>query len=225
MTRYAVFAIPGADAEAAPEAIRLREAVESWFARVDVRQLTVDARRYGFHATLRSPIRLATGCTEAELRAAADAFAARRRPVVVPAPRPARLGGFRAMLPGGESHELDALAAAAVHEFERFRAPLDEAEVRRRRPDSLTSRQRELFEQWGYPYVLDEFRFHFTLTDAVPAERAPEIDAALDEHFVDVAGIDVPLTAIAISAERAPGAPFEILSVHPFARRAALETA
>jgi hypothetical protein len=223
--RYAVYAVPGADDAAAPEAIRLREAVEGWYATDAVRDLTVDARRYGFHATLKAPMRLADGRTEAELRAAVEAFAATRAPVVIPAPRPAALGGFRALLPDGDERALTSLAEAVVRELDGFRAPLDEAEQRRRRPEHLTPRERELLERWGYPYVLDEFRFHLTLTDRVPAARAAEIDAALAEHFASVAGIDVPLTALAISVEREPRAPFELLSLHPFTDRPALEPA
>lgn len=224
MRRYAVYAIPGASQGDPAEAIRLRAAVEDWYVRDEVQDLTESARRYGFHATLKAPARLAAGRTEAELREAADAFAAGRRPLVVPRPRLAAIGGFRALLPGGNHDDLMSLAAAAVQEFEDFRAPLDEAEVRRRNPERLSRRQRELLEGWGYPYVLDEFRFHFTLTDPVPSERASQVDAAMEEHFAGVAGVDVSLTAIAISVEPEPGARFEILSVHPFADRSALET-
>ncbi|UZN02878.1 DUF1045 domain-containing protein [Cellulomonas sp. S1-8] len=217
MRRYAVYAVPGAHDADAAEAHRLRAAVEAWYARDELQGLTTDARRYGFHATLRSPIRLADGRTEDELRAAADAFAAARPPVVIPGLRAAPIDGFRALLPAPDDGALDTLAAAVLAEFEDFRAPISDADVRRRRPERLTPRQRELFEQWGYPYVLDEFRFHLTLTDPVPAERAAEVDAALEEHFAGLTGIDVPLTAVVISVEPEPGAPFEVLSVHPFA--------
>lgn len=236
MTRYAVYALPGAlggatfperprsgpgfgpfEASDAPEALRLRDAAEAWYAREEFRDLTVDARRYGFHATLKAPFRLAEGRTEAELRSAADAFAASRRPVTIADPRPATLGHFRALVPHGDQAGVDALAADAVRAFDDFRAAPNEGEIRRRRPERLSPRQRELFEQWGYPFVFDEFRFHLTLTDPVPDERADEVDAALASHFADVAGVDVPLLSVALFVEHNPGAPFEILSVHPFA--------
>ena len=225
MRRYAVYAVPGADDGDAAEAVKLRAAVEDWYGRDVVQGLTVDARRYGFHATLKAPMRLAAGRSEAELLAAAAAFAAAREIVMIRSPRPTAIGGFRALVPGGELDGLEALAAAALKEFEPFRAPLDEATVRRRHPERLSPHQRELFERWGYPYVLDEILFHFTLTDPVPVERAAEVDAAIEQHFAGVVGVDVPLTGIVISVEPEPGAPFEILSVHPFADRPALETA
>ncbi len=225
MSRYAVYAVPGADEADPSAAVRLRQAAHAWYAREDVRDLTVNARRYGFHATLKAPFRLAEGRTEAELRQAADEFAASRRPVAIPGPQVAAIDGFRALLPDGEASDLDSLAADAVRRFEEFRAPLGVAEIRRRHPEQLNQRQRNLLERWGYPYVLEEFRFHLTLTDNIPTERAPEIDAALGEHFADVAGIDVPVTAIVISIEQEPGAAFRLLSVHPFTCRPSLETA
>lgn len=222
MTRYAVYALPGAlGAGDAPEAVRLRHAVEAWYAREEFRDLTVDARRYGFHATLKAPFRLAAGRTEAELRAAADAFAAARGPVTIADPRATTLGSFRALVPHGDRGGLDALAADAVRDFDGFRAAPDEAEIRRRRPERLSPRQRELFERWGYPFVFDEFRFHLTLTDPVPAERTAEVDAALETHLAGVTGVDVPLLSVALFVEPEPGAPFRIHSVHPF--RAAQE--
>ncbi|MGV2983263.1 DUF1045 domain-containing protein [Microbacterium sp. AGC85] len=225
MTRYAVYAVPGAHDADADAARRLRDAAEAWLAREDVRDLTSDARRYGFHATLKAPMRLADGRTEAELRAAADAFAAEHRPLSIRAPRVTVIDAFRALVPApGQQSALADLAAESVQVFDEFRAPLSPEDVRRRRPERLTPRQRDLFERWGYPYVLDEFRFHLTLTDAVPVERSAGVDAALDEHFAPVTGVDVPLTAIAICVEPAPGAAFELLSVHPFALRTPQET-
>ena len=42
----------------------------------DWRDLTKEPRKYGFHATLKAPLSLAPGKTEAELLAACEAFAA-----------------------------------------------------------------------------------------------------------------------------------------------------
>lgn len=216
MTRYAVYALPGALGEGDdPAAVALRRAVEAWYAREGFRDLTVDARRYGFHATLKAPFRLTEGRTEAELREAADAFAASRASIILPGLQVQHLGGFRALLPHGEETGIRALADDAVRAFDVFRAAPDAADIRRRRPQRLPPRQRELFERWGYPYVLDEFRFHLTLTDGIPSERANEIDAALAAHFAD-APQDVILRSIALFVEPEPGAAFELLSVHPF---------
>ncbi len=44
-------------------------------------------------------------------------------------------------------------------------------ELQRRRAANLTPRQEFLLMHWGYPYVLDEFRFHMTLTRRLPDEK------------------------------------------------------
>ena len=43
--------------------------------------LTQSANRYGFHATLKAPMTLTEGATEADLRAELTAFAAQHQPV------------------------------------------------------------------------------------------------------------------------------------------------
>lgn len=48
-----------------------------------------------------------------------------------------------------------------------FRAPLTEAELARRRRSKLSARQEAHLTRYGYPYVLDQFRFHLTLTGAI----------------------------------------------------------
>ena len=225
MRRYAIYAVPGVGENDAPEARRLKALVDTWYARDDLQDLTIAARRYGFHATLVAPFHLAARHTEAELLAAVEAFAAGRAPVMIPGPRPAAMGSFRVLFPSGDQDGLNALAESIVREFDGFRAPLSKADAHRRRTPHLTSRQRELLDRWGYPYVLDEFHFHLTLTDSVPADRAAHVDAAAAQHFADVAGVDVPLSGITISVEPEPGAAFEILAVRPLAHKFVLETA
>ncbi|MGO1507905.1 DUF1045 domain-containing protein [Microbacterium sp.] len=215
MTRYAVYALPGALGDGDdPAAVRLRDLVEAWYARASFGHLTADARRYGFHGTLKAPFRLAAGRSEADLRVAADVFAAAHPPVLLPRLSVAELGRFRALLPDGDQTGIQALADDAVRSFDEFRAAPDADDLQRRRPEELPSRQRELFEQWGYPFVFDEFRFHLTLTDPIPPAQQSAVDAALAVHFAE-APQDVQLHSIALFVEPSRGAPFRVLSVHP----------
>lgn len=231
--RFAIYVAPGAgSADAA--ALALRETAQRWlgrsaagepvapgvpagWTREGVDAMTVDARRYGFHATLKAPFRLAESRTPEELDAALARFAAGRAGTVIPRLRLARLGGFFALVPGTEAEaaELYALADEVVTTFDDFRAPLTEAEIARRRPASLTARQRELLKAWGYPYVLDEFRFHLTLTDRVAQEHQPAVERALSDWFAASLGATVPVDALALFTETEPGAPFALRAVHP----------
>jgi hypothetical protein len=131
--------------------------------------LTATPRKYGFHGTIKPPFRLATGTDAKGLAAEATAFCATRSPVTIPALEVRRLGGFVAIVPAEPSAALADLAAATVEVLDPFRAPPSEAELARRRKSPLTDRQEALLARWGYPYVMEEFRFHMTLTGSLPA--------------------------------------------------------
>lgn len=210
--RYAVYGVPGTGPGASAVAVALREAVSEWYAAHP--DITVDPRRYGFHATLKAPFRLAPETTPDELVERVATFAGSRPPVVIPAIRPRVLGTFRALVPTGDETEVNALAADVVRAFEPFRAPLTPDEIARRRPERLSARQRELLDRYGYPHVLDQFRFHMTLTDSL--DEAGAVDDEIAAHFADFDGVDVPLTSLSVFVEPEPGAPFAVHSVHPF---------
>lgn len=135
--------------------------------------LTAEPRRYGFHGTLKPPFRLAEGCDESMLILAVETFAATQRPLHLPPLQLAVLGSFLALRPSAPCPEIDMLAADCVREFDRFRAPAPEAELARRRAAGLSERQEANMLRWGYPYVMEDFRLHFTLTGRIadPARR------------------------------------------------------
>jgi putative phosphonate metabolism protein len=149
----------------------------------DWRQLTQDPRKYGFHGTLKAPMPLADGRTEPELVAACAEFAnvPRRIPVIHPVVQ--SISGFIAVIPAEPSADLQQLAADCVMAFDDFRAPLTSEERARRNPAKLTARQCEYLDNWGYPYVMDEFRFHMTLTGRLDATRREPILALLQDRF------------------------------------------
>lgn len=144
-----------------------------------VETITAIPRKYGFHGTVKPPFRLAPGTTADELHAATGALCARLGPIALPGLALHRIGGFLALTPEGDPTALTRLAAEVVERLDRFRAPPEADEIARRRPDRLTGRQRDLLARWGYPYVMDEFRFHLTLTGDLPEDQARATEAAL----------------------------------------------
>jgi hypothetical protein len=228
--RFAIYAAPGVRS-ADTVGVLLRQKAEQWlgrsvsgnpvppgapvgWTRAAIDAMTVSARRYGFHATLKPPFRLAEGRTAEELDDAVARFAAGSASTVIPALTLGRLGGFFALVAGAEAPGLHALADEVVRRFDDFRAPMTRAEFARHDRASLTPRQRELLKTWGYPYVLDEFGFHLTLTDRIPDEQRPEVERALSDWFAVSLGADVPVDALAVFTEAEPGAPFELHAVH-----------
>jgi Protein of unknown function (DUF1045) len=146
--------------------------------------LTAEARRYGFHGTLRAPFRLAEGVTRETVAATVSGLAARLPPVTCEGLVLKDLQGFLAMTPAGCEAALLDLGATIVEETNGLRAGLTAAEIARRRPETLSARQRDLLQHWGYPYVMDEFRFHLTLTDRLP-DPGPVMQI-LAQHFAPV---------------------------------------
>ncbi|MCX7646629.1 MAG: DUF1045 domain-containing protein [Rhodobacteraceae bacterium] len=153
---------------------------------VPAADLTAGPRRYGFHGTLRAPFRLAEGLSPGDARAVVAGLAARLPPVRCEGLRLELLDGFLALVPAGDVAELSDLARAVVEATEALRAPLTAAEIARRRPEGLSPRQRELLHRWGYPHVMEEFRFHLTLTDRLAPDQAAPVAAALEAHFAPV---------------------------------------
>lgn len=153
--------------------------------------LTRKARQYGLHATLKPPFFLKPGFSEADLTAAAERFAAAKRPIPLPGLCLTRMSSFfaLAMWPrteeeAEETENVRLLAREVVSFFDAFRAPPSDEELDRRRRKGLSPRQEKYLCRWGYPYVFDEFRFHVTLTDAVrDHDMVPLLERELGRHL------------------------------------------
>lgn len=165
--------------------------------------LTRTPRKYGFHGTLKPPFRLADGMYQAALGAAARAFCATRRPVVIPALTLRRLGGFVAITPEHPSEQLNDLACATVATLDPFRAAPSDAELSRRRKSGLSTRQDALLRTWGYPYVMEEFRFHMTLTGR--CDNPDTVRDALEAHFAPVLPAPFVIDSLCLMGEAQDG--------------------
>lgn len=175
--------------------------------------LTERPRGYGFHGTLKPPFRLAAESDAAAVQAAVADLAARLAPVTDGGLALRRLGSFLALVPerGGA---IAPLAARVVEALEPFRAPLSEAEVARRHPESLSPRQREMLARFGYPFVMDEFRFHLTLTGPLAPDEGAAVAAAAAAHFDAVLPRPFVLDALALLGDDGTGR-FRVISRHP----------
>lgn len=150
----------------------------------DVLLATTNPMRYGFHATIIAPFELAADTTEAQLRAAIAHFVSQRAPLRAML-EVDRIDDFLALVPSRPDPRLDAFAAACVETFDRFRAPLSDDDIARRSRD-LTARQRDLLLRWGYPHVLEEFRFHMSLTGPLPEDALRRLRPELEELYAPV---------------------------------------
>ena len=175
-------------------------------------ELTQDPRKYGFHATLKAPMPLASGSTEAELLAACSAFAEKPRAIPVITPVIDAISGFIAVVPSARSSDLERLAADCVIELDCFRPPLALEDRARRNPSNLTPRQSDFLDRWGYPYVMDEFRFHMTLTGRLDAARRAPVLTILRRRFSDLDITRLAIDRIALFRQDDTHSRFRIIS-------------
>ncbi len=184
-----------------------------WFARIDEAP-----RRYGFHATLKAPFRLAEGQSLQGLLAELERYCAGRRAWPMPPLKIALLGNFLALIPAQTDPEIDAVAAECVIRFDRFRAPLEDRDLARRHPERLNAEELRMLRRWGYPYVLDLFRFHLSLTGPLGdtnQRRAAELTV---EAGKALGALGSPaFDAICVFEEPQAGADFHLVQRVPFA--------
>lgn len=235
--RYAVYAAPGPDTALGRFGI-------SWLGRDPasgepvprptlpglpperIAALGVSPARYGFHGTLKPPFTLVRSQDGDALRAAVEALAATLTPVRFDGFAVRALARFVALLPDPQPPALAALAARCVADLDRFRAPPHAEELEKRRATELSDRQEAMLQRWGYPYVMEEFRFHLTLTDALDPQDRDAVTAALvDGLSADGADAEVlgpwTLDHLALFAEPHPGAPFRLIARLPLSARPA----
>ena len=171
--------------------------------------ITALPRRYGFHATLKAPFHLASGVAPDDLCERMASFCRGARAVRLPALAPAYVDGFVALVPDRSCPALQDLAARCVTELDALRAPVTPADRERRGLDPADRRANELFERYGYPYVLERFRFHMTLTGPVDAALAGQLVAQLARPVAQLNALEPPvLDRVCLFVEPRAGAAF-----------------
>lgn len=191
----------------------LAGAAAEWFMPDPVRdKWLAEPLRYGFHGTLKAPFRLADGMDFEALEQAVAILARAIAPLPDIQLRPEILGSFIALVPRAEDKPaLQGLCDIVVRYFDRFRAPLSEAEIAKRRKAELTPEQDALMLRWGYPYVFDEFRFHMTLTGPLPEEEREPLLSLARNHFALALAEPMPVDRLWLFVEPSPGAFFRPL--------------
>jgi hypothetical protein len=152
------------------------------------------------------PFRLGDSAQVATLRATVAELAAGLAPVVCAGLVLENLHGFVTLTPMGCEAALLELGAAVVEGTNALRAPMTAPEIARRRPESLSPRQRALLDQWGYPHVMEEFRFHLTLTDRLAKAEVAPVMAVLSAHFAPVLPRPFVIEDLCLFGEDAAGA-------------------
>lgn len=170
-------------------------------------EVTQDARRYGFHATLKPPFALKSGAKLSSLQSAVQKLASQHSAVATGPLQLKLVDGFLALVPEPPLGDVHALASDCVTMLDDFRLAPDEEELARRRAVGLSESQEAHLQRWGYPYVLEDFRFHLTLSRRLTSGEHPLVEALAHEHFKPVLGHALVIDSLVIATEPAPGLP------------------
>jgi hypothetical protein len=149
------------------------------------------------------------------LQRAVEAFAAGLPPVSGPRLRLARISRFWALTPCAPCPPLDRLANTCVRALDRFRAPPPAAELARRRAAGLTWRQEVLLQHWGYPYVMDEFRFHMTLTMQLDDDEGARVGHMLGPLVEPLCGAPLAVAAVSLVRQEDRKSSFRLVGRYP----------
>jgi hypothetical protein len=171
---------------------------------------------YGLHATLKAPFRLREDASVKALQAALDEFCDSGRPLHA---APLKFGRYQRhltlMLDGNEA-EIDRLAGDCVTRFDRVRAPLSEEDRRRREVGEMTPRQAAYLEEFGYPYILDDFCFHISLAGPLEEAEIDAVEAALAMRLAPLMAAQFQIGDLTLLGEPRDGGAFETISRHLF---------
>ncbi len=177
------------------------------------RRIVSGPRRYGFHATLVAPFVLAAGETRSSLEEATAALAGGIAAFRAPGLEPAFLGRDLVLVLCAPCAAMDELARRLVAGLDRFRRPLPDGARRR----GLNRRQEALLRRWGYPWVMEEFRFHMTLAGPLGGEERCAVAGLLEPRLAPLIAGDWRVDCVCLLGQETRGGPFTLLGRFPLA--------
>ena len=184
---------------------------------LDIAKITDVPQKYGLHGTIKPPFSLATGRTLRDLQSAMTALCSDLQPVVLDGLELTTLGRFLALCPRGDTSALNNIAAMTVEHLDSFRAPLTDGELARRRTGNLTHAQVENLQKWGYPHVMDAFRFHITLTGKLDKETLTKVKSTLQPLLIPLVPAPFMIDSFTLVGQRSDGM-FEEIQRYPLGR-------
>lgn len=190
----------------------------------DIEAVTAEPRLYGFHATLKPPMRLAEGRDWFELLEAATALADRMAPFALPQLAVSDVFGFLALRETAPCAPLQALADACVAQLDAFRASPSNDELARRRRSRLTPQQDAMLVRWGYPYVFESWFFHMTLTRRLNVAEKTVFLPAAERYFARATAVPRRVEDICLFVQDRADAPFVVAERLPLLGTPCLES-
>ncbi len=177
--------------------------------RDEIIQITQTPARYSFHGTIKPPFALRPGLTVDDLDIALQNFARSWSRFECGPLKLTEVGPFLALCPDDPDKQITTFAAECVKAFDEFREPETASGIERRRKGGLTPRQDALLLKWGYPYVMEELRFHLTLTEKLGPSVLAKIKEILGSYLGNLCEDRFTLQEVALFGDPGEGRPFQ----------------
>ena len=217
--RYAIYWTPAPETAIAQFGARWFGGVESFGLEAEfAARATRSPAHYGLHATLKAPFRLPSDTSLEALQRSLDDFCEKRRPPPGGRLILARHQRYLTLVCAGKTAEFDWLAAECVTHFDCFRAPLVDEDRKRREIDAMSGREAIFLEEFGYPYVLSDFRFHISLAGPLEDAELDEVENALSPRLALFMTEPFRIETLTLLGEPHDEGVFQTLSRHRFGR-------
>ena len=221
--RYAIYFAPQPDSEwwnagshwlgrCSNRQLALSQTCPALIAPEKFSQLTSAPRRYGWHATMKAPFALQADASFTQLQDALLMICSQFKSFRLPKLHVSRLDDFLALTPAGDVTDICKVERACVTQLHSLSAPLPPDELLRRRTAGLSLAKDSMLLRWGYPHVLEHFRFHLSLTGPLRDCSELQIQSILQcarDQFESLP--DCMFDSLAIFAEPERGADFVLL--------------
>ena len=220
-SRYAVYFSP-------PEADYLSKFLAGWFGwnahngqnvpyhilenlNYDLSDITKEQYRYGFHGTLKPPFSLVDTKNLNDLKLALVELSKSIKKFEIPSISLKVLNGFVAIVSTTENRPIMALAKKCVEELDLFREVESVERIQRRRSRTFSKSEEYNLKRWGYPYVMDNFQFHLTMSGRLKPEVLKNVIEVLNSELQGVLNKPLPIGEICLFGENASNGNFQII--------------
>ena len=149
------------------------------------RKIIKTPQHYGFHGTLKAPFELHPDYNLYHLDTTLIKFCSSFPDFSIKSLKLQIIAEFIALVPNGEVERLYQLHRKLTEEFNYLCGPLSDFDRDRFLARGLTNGQKKYLCRYGYPFILDSFKFHLTLTSSLTENEQTTCLELLDNMIVD----------------------------------------
>ena len=201
ISRFAIYFVP-------PESNDLTRFTASWFGwdvykgikvdypvlhnlNYDIKEITNTPSKYGFHGTLKAPFSLVPDKTIDDLKLSLSMLSRSIKKFEIPSICLRIIDEFIAIVPTSQNESIHSLAKKCLEDLDSFREAESDEILNKRRSGRLSTSEEHNLLKWGYPYVLDDFQFHLTMTGKLPLKVCKHVFSVLSLELHEV--LNAPL--------------------------------